>query len=553
VGRTRINNRTTINNRTRAPRRLLLGLSAALALLTTACAAQNAAGAASPSGPSGSAHVSIAQGALEGVRANGAASFKGIPFAAPPVGDNRWRAPGLRPTWSGVRAADAYGSSCPQPERPGPAARRLGQDSNTVDQSEDCLFLNVWSADTDAQAPVMVWIHGGAHRMGSGSLPFYDGAAFARNGVVVVTLNYRLGFLGYFAHPALTAEAASDDPLVNYGHMDQIAALEWVRDNIASFGGDPGNVTVFGESAGGVGIHFLLASTSARDLFHQAIIESGGGWQPHTPLATKEAEGVRASTAMGLDGANASAAELRATSPEALMEALRVAPLLGFGAAVDGRVITQAPWEAYANGTAIDVPLIIGTNSNEASLLGQAGGTPRRILTQLSSSERAQAEAAYALGSDVDALGREVFADASFIAPARWVAHHAASGAPAWAYHFDYVPTARRRRTSGASHGSEIPFVFDTWDRLPRAARFMTDEDRAMAALMQGCWVTFAKTGRPDGCTPNPWPAVPASGAAGSEATYVFSQDSGPRVGFRAPQLDLMDQRFENQNGADAP
>ncbi len=206
-----------------------------------------------------SPEISINQGVLIGNQDGNVSSFLGIPYAAPPINQLRWKPPAQAPSWSKPRDAKAFGPSCPQPVR-----NDMQNARQTAAQNEDCLSLNVWTSDPNGRAPVMVWIHGGGHRVGSGSVGFYNGTELARQGVVLVTINYRLGLLGYFAHPALTAEAGPAAPLGNYGMMDQIAALKWVRENISKFGGDPGNVTVFGESAGGASILYLLATPSAK-------------------------------------------------------------------------------------------------------------------------------------------------------------------------------------------------------------------------------------------------------------------------------------------------
>lgn len=444
------------------------------------------------------ATVNIESGSLAGTSDGAIDSFKAIPYAAAPVGPLRWEPPAAPASWTGSRDASVFGASCPQPPRPDGVAALGG----TASQSEDCLFLNVWTPHGAHHAPVMVWIHGGAHRFGSGSSSLYDGSNFARDGVVLVTINYRLGLLGYFAHPALTKAAAADTPLGNYGMMDQLAALKWVQRNIAKFGGDPSNVTVFGESAGGASSLYLLSTPRAKGLFAKVIIESGGGWGVPVSLAQKESEGADFATRAGLAGAGATIDQLRAIPVEKTFDL----PMnLGFGPFVDGRLVTKTPQQAFASGVAIDVPMIIGSNSFEASLMKAFSIPADRIISRLSPATRTL----YAGDAQSDeALAEAIFTDSIMGAPAHWIARKASGGAPAWLYHFSYVVSMRRATMPGAGHGTEIPYVFATGSAL--AARFgiqLADEDRAMERLVHSCWVAFAKTGTPD-CDGQTWPAI---------------------------------------------
>lgn len=497
-------------------------MAAALVLffLTGACA----------NSPPAQAQVHIENGALQGVIENGVVVHRGIPFAAPPVGALRWRPPAAAPQWEGVRDASAYGPACPQPARD----NRAGGHAEV--QSEDCLSLNVWAQEGARNLPVMVWIHGGGHRVGAGSFPLYDGAALARQGVVLVTINYRLGLLGYFAHPALSAEADADAPLGNYGFMDQIAALEWVQHNIAAFGGDPAQVTVFGESAGGASIIYLLASQRARGLFQRAIVQSGGGLQRPGSLAEHERNGVESAALIGLP-ATASAADLRAASPEQWTQALGALEGLGFGEFIDGRLITQAPSRAFAEGRAADVPLMIGANDNEANVIASLGvsGSALNVLGP----RLPQLRRLYGDVSEEE-FTRQALGDAFFVAPAAWVAAQTASEAPSYLYHFTYVIERRRGAAAGANHGTEIPFIFQTWDRLPIPPALITQQDRAFGAMISACWVSFARTGTPI-CEGGPsWPAYSTSADRlmlfGSE-TSVASQPRRPALDFMLTQL----------------
>jgi para-nitrobenzyl esterase len=328
----------------------------------------------------------------------------------------------------------------------------------------------------------MVWIHGGAHRVGSGGGLVYDGAAFARDGVVLVTLNYRLGALGYFAHPALTKAAKADEPVGNYGLMDQIAALKWVQRNITAFGGDPKNVTVFGESAGGMSTLALLATPSARGLYQKAIVESGLGWFTPTPLAKKEAEGLKIMAKIGVPD-TATAADLRAI-PADKFNALDS----DYEAFIDGKLMTETPSQALADGAFNDVPLIIGSNSGEDSLMGPAPANPA-VVAMIPPAARVIYKEEAAAGDDI--LARAIFTDRLMGGPARWVAAEASGGQPSWLYHFSYVGSRFRPAVTRSAHASEIQYVWEYWGRRTPMST-VSDEDKAMASLTHACWVSFA-------------------------------------------------------------
>jgi para-nitrobenzyl esterase len=461
-------------------------------------------------------------GPVRGVAGDGQVVFKGIPFAAPPVGALRWKPPAPPAAWTEPLDASAYGPICTQPPRPdGVLAAGAGGK-----QSEDCLYLNVWSPKGATAAPVMVWIHGGAHRVGSGEGPVYDGAAFARDGVVLVTLNYRLGALGYFAHPALTKAAAPGETLGNYGAMDQMAALTWVRKNIAAFGGDPRNVTVFGESAGGQSILALLATPSAKGLFDKAIVESGGGWTPPVSLADEETKGLARMSRAAALGAEATADQLRAVPADKLVDMAGGAA--GVGPFQDGALMTMTPVQAFTSGKAIDVPLIIGSNSYEASLMKNFPIPIAAVLARMTPEQKA---AYQGLDSD-QAVADALYTDTVMAAPARWIAGKASGGQPAYLYHFSYVAAAQRGKVPGASHGSEIVYVFETGGRI--AARRITPEDQAVSALMHSCWIGFARTGKPACKGGEAWPAYTPAG----DQLMEFGVSSGVRSHFRKAQLD---------------
>jgi para-nitrobenzyl esterase len=488
-------------------------------LLAAALLAAPAAGAQEEAPPT-LVRVKVEGGTVAGFERGPAGIFRDIPFAAPPVGPLRWKPPAPVQPWSGVRSAVYPGPSCPQPMlRDG----RPNLGAANGDTSEDCLQLNVFAPKGAAQAPVIVWLHGGAHVMGAGWI--YNGEAFARDGVVFVAINYRLGALGYFAHPALTREAGRTEPLGDYGQMDQIAALKWVKRNIAAFGGDPDNVTVAGESAGGQSTLALLATPAARGLYAKAIVESGGGWSRPVTLATKEAEGLRALESIGVPAA-ASAAELRAIPVEKLVGLeMRAGPF------EDGRLMAETPTQALADGHFDDVPLIIGSNSGEDSLMAMFPGA-----AAVGDLAPPALKAAYGSeAGDAAAFDREVFTDAVMGGPARWVAARASAGKPAWLYYFSYVGARFRPQATRAAHAAEIQYMLQYWGRRT-PMNLVSDEDRAMAGLMHACWVAFAKSSVPS-CGGMDWPAYDPA----TDELMEFGAESGVRAHLRKAQLDAVE------------
>jgi len=460
----------------------------------------------------------IDTGVLVGEATDRANVFRDIPFAAPPVGKLRWAPPQLPAKWSGDRDATKNGPSCPQPMNANDTPNSGGANGPI---SEDCLQLNVFAPKGAKGAPVMVWIHGGSHRTGAGWV--YDGQNFARDGVVLVSINYRLGALGYFAHPALTKDAGAS-ATGNFGLMDQIAALEWVKRNAAAFGGDPKNVTVFGESAGGMSTLAILATPKAKGLYAKAIVQSGGGWFPPVTLAAKEAEGAAALAKAGV-AATATADDLRAVPVEALV------PIGGnYGPFIDGKLMTKSASQALAKGGFDDVPLMIGSNSGEDSLMGPGPPTAAQLAMIPALARAVYAEEA-AKGDEV--LARAIFTDRIMGGAARWVADEASGGAPAWLYHFSYVGSRFRPTVKTAAHAAEIQYVFEYWGRRTPMS-LVGEDDKAVAALMHACWVSFAKVSAPK-CGNAAWPAYDAK----TDKLMEFSADSGVRTNFRKPQLDL--------------
>lgn len=416
--------------------------------------------------------VTIRQGALKGPVKDGVAYHLGIPYAAPPVGELRWRPPAAAPAWTGERDASKPGAAC--------------------QAAEDCLTLNVVrpaGAKAGDKLPVMVWIHGGAYVVGTSMGAFggdTEGTNFAKKGVVHVSLNYRLGRAGWFAHPALTKEG----PTGNYGMMDQVAALKWVQANIGKFGGDPKNVTIYGESAGGISVLYLMLYPEAKGLFAKAISQSGFARHKPEPLAEAEAKGLKAAEAAGVSGQDAAAAA-----------ALRKLPLTalpysgGFvgraGPVLDGEYITSGIAQGFAAGRQARVPLMLGGNSHEASLFRPQPA----MLDALPAAQKDAVLKAFDPESTGDAA-RTVNAlqTAQLITePDRNLARiHAKAGQPAWLYYFSYVPPSKAaQKPYGAGHTDEIRFVFGA-----PAASFQP-EDVALSAAMTAHWAAFAKTGQP--------------------------------------------------------
>jgi para-nitrobenzyl esterase len=387
--------------------------------------------------------VNIDAGVLVGDSTDGINSFKGVPFAKPPVGDLRWTPPQKPVKWSGDRDATQYQLPCVQPTNADGKTPNGGGVWGTT--SEDCLYLNVFAPANAKQAPVMVWLHGGASYLGGAHLGGYNGTSFAKQGVITVTVNYRLGPLGYFAHPALTKAAGAKEGLANYGLMDAVAALEWTQRNIEKFGGDKNNVTVFGQSAGGGMVMGLLSTPSAKGLFQKAGVQSGAALRAASTLADAEKAGISAATALGLPGANATLEQLRAIPVQKFTENRDTAR--GTGAPIDGRFKTQSTLDAFEKGTAHYVPLLIGSNNGEGGFDG-----------------------------------------------ARKTAAFMSAKAPAYLYQFAYVPEWRKSaQPQGAPHSAEIVYVFDSWKHSSSGDPRVNATDEAVAKRVNSCWVAFAK------------------------------------------------------------
>lgn len=444
-------------------------------------------GAASAGAETKPVKATIDSGVLVGERENGVSYFRGVPFAKLPVGELRWKAPQKPDAWPGERSAIAYEPACPQPTTlDGKTANGGGVWGTT---SEDCLYLQVTAPENAEGAPIMVWFYGGAFYLGGAHLGSYDGTANAKNGVITIPANYRLGALGFFAHPALTAEAGENEGLSAYALMDAVEALRWVQRNARAFGGDPNNVTIAGQSAGGALVVGLLSTPEAEGLFHKAIIQSGALLRESPSLADAEKRGAEAATALGLDGANATVDELRAVSAQTLVA--NTATRSGLGNAIDGRFRTRDTVDALEAGTEYDVPVLVGSNA------GEGGFRSAERLASLAGDE----------------------------------------GAPAFLYRFTHTPNFRKAEwKNGPIHSAELMFSFDSINTSSWGGNKVDNKDRQTAKKINSCWVAFMKAPRnateltcADGFT---WPAHTAENDA------VADLSASPSVRKAADQPD---------------
>ena len=463
----------------------------------------------------------------------GVRAYKGIPYAAPPIGELRWRPPHPVSPWNGVRPTSAFGPNSLQ-----------GVVFDDIDPfvcgvSEDCLYLNVWTPagpESSRRLPVMVWIHGGGFVVGSGSEPRYDGSRLAARGIVVVTLNHRLNALGFLAHPELTAESGNHAS-GNYGMLDLVAALRWVKRNVAAFGGDPDQVTIAGEFAGSEAVSTLMASPLAKGLFARAIGESGAMFA--TPsrapamLDISEAAGLAFMRKVGAK----TLAELRAAPAEAILAA---APGLGYRPIIDGSYLPKPPAAIFAASEQSDVPLMAGWNKDEGFnfTLLQGDGAKRRyfdLARDIFGPRTDEALRHYPSGSrDVDEASAAALGGDLTIVHSTWAwieAQKAHGEAEIFRFRFDHAPHVpegwfgeRDGRGAGAFHAGEIPYVFDNLDRVPW---LIGDTDRALARLVSSYWINFIRTGDPNGDGLPLWPSF----RAGSVLKLAARPSSGPEEG----------------------
>jgi para-nitrobenzyl esterase len=494
-----------------------------MVLVIAACAA-SVAGAAPPE------LVRIDSGRLRGVAAGKVVSFKGIPFAAPPVGPLRWRAPQPVQSWSGVRAATEFGNACLQP-----ASRMGSSQSLGAPISEDCLYLNVWRpVRPSGPLPVMVWIYGGALVRGATSVATTDGAALASRGVVLVSISYRVGYPGFFAHPALTREAADGGRIANYGLMDQVAALQWVQKNIRAFGGDPSRVTIFGQSAGAFSVEALLVSPVARGLIQRAIVQSGYYRGSYPRIAERapdgrnsaEEDGVAALRAIGVEVTDVAA--LRDLTTQQL-QSLPPHGVSGAIPAIDGKYIVEDLWISLRKGRMAAVPLMVGATSQETPRLPPDIRSQFRTVMQSFIHPDEEATLAPVYGGQ-DGLDQSLSSDFTFAAMMRSLANiHLANKHPAYRYRFATLPDEAALTLQGLPHSGDLPYVFGTLD----TARWkMQARDQVVSDAAMDYWVEFARSGRP---APKGRPAWPS---AAGEQIMLFDNE-GAR-----PQLDDRSDRY---------
>ncbi|MCY4658274.1 MAG: carboxylesterase family protein [Acidobacteria bacterium] len=478
--------------------------------------------------------------------------FRGVPFAAPPVGELRWRPPQPAAAWEGVRDATEAAPACIQNEIP--VEVQTFYNAGVDRMSEDCLYLNVWTAaEPDDAAPVMVWIHGGGLAIGNSADITYDGTRLAQRGVVLVTINYRLAALGYLAHPLLSAES-EHGASGNYGTLDQVAALDWIQRNIAAFGGDPSRVLIFGESAGSWSVNHMMATPLARGLFHAAIGESGGSFGSMGRAQAKadiEAAGERFVEALLGDGVAPSLEAMRAASPE---DILGVAPELVVSAAtVDGWVFPDTVYNIFAAGEQHDVPVIVGSNADEMSILGGTAGA--ETLEQFRETTRTQygehADAFFeTFPASTDEEAQQAFmaggTDATFGWEMRtWARLMETVSSPAYLYFFSRVPPAPDAELYGAYHTAEIPYVFDNFGVSPHpyANRDYTDTDRLLSDILASYWVNMAATGNPNSEGLPEWPAYDPEADAALHIDDTITVEEG----IRKERLDFFDRYYAAQ------
>lgn len=492
-----------------------------------------------------SAVITAASGRIQGTTLDGVTSFKGIPFAAPPVGPLRWRPPQPVAPWQGVRQAVNFGSPCmqsPSPHRLGPWTTAF---LSKLPSSEDCLYLNLWTAAARSSSlrPVMVWIYGGGFTSGAGSVAIYDGAALAREGVVVVNCNYRVGAFGFLAYPGLTDQSPHHSS-GNYALLDQIAALKWVKENIAAFGGDPHQVTIFGQSAGAASVWLLMQSPLARGLFERAIVMSGPAVIParaitgRGSLASAEREGRQFAATLGAH----SAAELRAVPAEKILKAsshMRWAPI-------------QDGWVISAGHPRREVPVICGMVADDIGI-GYYGTGPappvtlndyQRTMRQICGTEAQTCANLYPAASDEQAANaiRNALQDRARVSLYEWAARQTQRSPKVYIYYFNQEIPWPQHPEYRVFHSSELPYVFDN---LPLLHRPWQPVDRRVAQDVSTYWTNFAKTGSPDSEAVPAWPAF----RPGGKTIMELGARMGPRPLASSARLQFWTKRLATPLG----
>ncbi len=490
--------------------------------------------------------VKTKSGEVQGVaRRDGGAEFLGIPYAAPPIGDLRWREPQPVKAWQGIREASSFGAPCAQAV--------LGDwnrhDSET--SSEDCLFLNVITPklNPDKPLPVMFWLHGGANAGGTASSALYKDGTLVQHGVLLVTVNYRLGVFGFLAHPELTRESAHQSS-GNYGLLDQIAALRWVHDNIAAFGGDPNNVTLFGQSAGALDTSLLMASPLARGLFHKAIAQSGSVINLLMPvLKNAEKGGEKIGAALKVPADKEPLKYLRQLTVQEVLRDAGTQDPSGppvFGPNIDGYVLPQSGFAVFAAGKQAAVPLIIGVTAREFNMSGGVAGA-RQMIASVTGSLGQRVMSSYGIadggaGKDDALYGppeNQWFSDVLFRCPAttqsRW---QAAIGQSTYLYQFERAIPGQE----AAVHSTDLPYVFGYYPKTGNISGSFTEVDYKLADLIETYWTNFAKTGNPNDNTLPRWPAF-----GGAQEFVRFTQAGKVEAdkGLRTSQCDLLREAFK--------
>jgi len=490
--------------------------------------------------------VEVTGGTIEGVEQDGLFSYKGIPFAAPPIGDLRWKAPAPVQPWTDVKKTDTFCNACMQ------TPNAMG---NTAPVNEDCLFLNVWTPakKVDEKLPVIYWVHGGGYTGGSTGTPMYDGKGLAQKGVVMVSVAYRLGPFGYFAHPELSSESGNGSG--TYGIQDMIAGLKWVKENITKFGGDPANVTIFGHSAGGAAVSVLAASPSTKGLFHRAICMSGGsfGLLQKTKqsgiglgiqsLKVAESTGEDFLKKLGVADINAA----RALSAEDLQKKLDEGMGgMRFRPVADGYVISNDLYSLHESGNFNYTPVLLGHTSNETGAFGGSQDiTPDEFKKQIQSQYGSYADTilgAYSHSTEAEATksSRDLRNDSSFTWNTwTWSRLQSRKGKNAFQYYFDYHPDSP---DGGSGHGSDVPYAFQT---LAGPAEELKQEDLKLSDMISSYWINFAKSGDPNGPGLPEWPAFNED----DQKVMIFDEVPGARPLPVIERLKVFDGYIEGLRG----